>query len=180
MDAKDKLKAIVDGEKKSLEKLENELRGAKARIGAFRETAAALAGVDEEGPAGAVCRRLQDKVKKEQGNIDELEAKLVDLRGRVEAFEEALRLFPREGEEVELRSGSALADVRRVLREKGIPMLLSEIMTTLGKDPNDVKNRNSLRGSLAKYAQDGRVFTKEEAPDTFGLLEFRSENGNQS
>jgi hypothetical protein len=122
---------------------------------------------------------LQDKLKKEQASVEELEAGIVDARGRASAFEEALRLFPKEGEEVELRAGSQLADVRRILSQHGKPMSLADILATLGKNVEDVKARNSLRGSLGKYALDGRVFTKEEGPDMFGLIEFRSGTANK-
>jgi hypothetical protein len=174
MDARDRLTEMMDKEKETLSKLEGELRTLKARNGAFQQALAALGPNAEEVVTLGVLRRLQDKMKKEQASVDQLEAAVVDSQGRVAAFEDALKLFPKDGEEIELRPGSQLAEVRRVLKEKGSPMVLSEILEALGKSAEDVKVRNSLRGSLAKYAQDGRVFTKEEEPDTFGLLEFRS------
>lgn len=179
MEPKERLTKMMETEKSALQQLEGELRTLKARLGAFRDSLQALEPGNENGAAAGVSRRLQDKLKKEQATIEDLEAKIVDANGRVSAFEEALRLFPREGEEVELRAGSQLADARRVLREKGAPLTLVEILVAIGKASDDVKVRNSLRGSLAKYAQEGRVFTKEEAPDTFGLIEFRSETANK-
>jgi uncharacterized protein YhaN len=179
MEPKERLTKMMEAENEALQKLEAELRTLNARLGAFRDSLQAFEPGAENGAAAGVSRRLQDKLKKEQGTIEDLEAKIVDAKGRVSAFEEALRLFPREGEEVELRAGSQLADVRRVLREKGTPLTLAEILVAIGKATDDVKVRNSLRGSLAKYAQDGRVFTKEEAPDTFGLIAFRSDTANK-
>lgn len=179
MEAKERLSKMMESENGALQKLEAELRTVRARAGAFRETLTALGPGADEGATLTVSRRLQDKLKREQASLEELEAGIVDARGRVSAFEEALRLFPKEGEEVELRPGSQLADVRRVVKEKGAAMTLAEILTAIGKSADDVKVRNSLRGSLAKYAQDGRVFTKEEAPDTFGLIEFRSDTANK-
>ncbi len=179
MEAKERLTRMMDSESAALAKLEAELRTMKARLGAFQDSLTALAPSGEDGAAVTVSRRLQDKLKKEQSGVEELEARIVDARGRVSAFDEALRLFPREGEEVELRAGSQLADVRRILSQHGKPMSLADILATLGKNVEDVKARNSLRGSLGKYAQDGRVFTKEEGPDTFGLIEFHSEAANK-
>jgi hypothetical protein len=179
MEAKERLTKMMESENEALQKAEAELRTVKARLGAFRDSLTAVGTSGENGTIWAVSRRLQDKLRKEQATVEELEARVVDARGRVSAFEEALRLFRKEGEEVELRAGSQLADVRRVLREKRKPLALGEILIALGRSADDVKVRNSLRGSLAKYAQDGRVFTKEEAPDTFGLIEFRSETANK-
>jgi len=179
MEARDRLAKMMETESAALQKLEVELRTVKARLGGFRDTLAAFGAETEEGATLAVSRRVQDKLKKEQSTVEEFEAAIVDARGRVSAFEEALKLFPREGEEIELRAGSQLADVRRVLKEKGVPMSLAEILVAIGKSAEDVKVRNSLRGSLAKYAQDGRVFKRGEAPDTFGLIEFCSETANK-
>lgn len=175
MGAKERLTEMMENEVQALQKLESEVRTATARIGAFRQGIEAL-GTGEE--LAVMSRRLQEKMKKEESRVEELQASIVDGKGRVSAFEEALRLFPKEGEEFELRAGSQLADVRRVLKERGQPMALTDILLRIGKSADDPKGRNSLRGSLSKYAQDGRVFTKEEAPDTFGLIEFRSQSTN--
>jgi hypothetical protein len=48
----------------------------------------------------------------------------------------------------------------------------AEILKALGK-PSDKEHRMSLAGTLSGYARDGKVFTKT-APNTFGLLEFKS------
>lgn len=49
-------------------------------------------------------------------------------------------------------------------------MSLNEILKVLNLEDK----RASLRGSLAGYAKEGRVFTREQdQADTFGLLEFK-------
>jgi hypothetical protein len=176
MEAKVRLLKMRDDAEKEAVRLETEIRETKARIGAFGESAEALGPSAAEGPAVTVLRRLQEKVKKEQAGLAELEAKVVDARGRASAFEEAIKLFPKEGEDTELRANSEMYKVREALRAAGKPMTLTEILKVLGAEGDD-KKKNSLRGSLASYANKGRVFTKEDAPETFGLIEFRCENG---
>jgi len=177
MEAKERLLKLMDSAIAEVEKLEADLRSAKARLGAFKDSVAAVGPKGQDGTADSVSRRLQEKVKKEQSSVGHIEAAIVDAKGRVSAFEEALRLFPKEGEETELRAGTQLAQVRDILRTHGKAMALTEILKAIGSEGNESK-RNSLRGSLAGYARDGRVFTKEPAPDTFGLIEFG--NGGKS
>ena len=171
MEAKELLIGMMETERKDAERFQAELRSVKARLGAFSESLAALGPKGSEGATLMVFRRLQDKAKKEQALVADIEAKIVDANGRVSAFEEAIKLFPKEGDEVELRAGSQMSDVRQALRVSGSPMLLTEILKAIGAEGDD-KKRNSLRGSLAGYAREGRVFTKEATPDTFGLIEF--------
>lgn len=178
MDAKERLLKMKDAAELEAAKLGTEIRETKARIGAFEESAAALGPGAADGPAVTVLRKLQEKVRKEQASLAELEAKVVDARGRASAFEEAIKLFPKEGEDTELRATSEMHKVREALRAAGKPMSLTEILKALGAE-GDEKKRNSLRGSLASYANKARVFTKEDGPETFGLIEFRCENGNK-
>lgn len=67
-------------------------------------------------------------------------------------------------------------DVRQVLRTAGHPLPLGEILKALGLEGKADK-RNSLRGSLAAYANKGRVFTKGDS-ENFGLIEFDSNTAN--
>lgn len=131
----------------------------------------------KDGAPLLVVRKLQEKARREQGLIEEIEAKILDARARVSALDEALKLFRREGEGAELRADTQMADVRDALRAQGRPMSLTEILKAL-KAEGDEQKRNSLRGSLARYAREGRVFTKEDAPETFGLIEFGSGAAN--
>jgi hypothetical protein len=74
----------------------------------------------------------------------------------------------------DLRPGSELAKVRDLIRVAGKPLGLAEILAALGF-PTDRKKLISLRGTLRGYVKAGRIFTKEEAADVFGLLEFQKE-----
>lgn len=178
MEAKERLLKMRDAAELEAQKLEAEIRETRARIGAFNDSVTALGPGAAEGAALSVLRKLQEKVKKEQSSLADLEAKVADARGRASAFEEAVKLFPKEGEDTELRPTSEMHKVREVLRAAGKPMALTEILKAIGAEGDD-KKKNSLRGSLASYANKGRVFTKEKQPETFGLIEFRSETANK-
>jgi len=174
MQAKEQLEKMVEDAKADVEKLGFELRSAKARLKAFQESGSVVEAAGADGAAQTVFRRLGDKVRKEQTAIAEIETKVVDATARVSALEEALKLFPKEGETSDLRAGTQMAEVQAVLRAHGKAMSLAEILKAIGAAGDEGK-RNSLRGSLASYARDGRVFTKEDGSDTFGLIEFGTE-----
>jgi hypothetical protein len=107
-----------------------------------------------------------------------------DCEGRLAAFTEAVKIIERKDHDPELRRNSRMEQVREFLRASGKPVALSEILKAIGASEDDEKLKNSLRGSLAGYAREQRVFTKEDEPDTFGLLEFKrqqiAENDNES
>jgi len=179
MQAKERLSKLKEAAEAEVQKRETDLRSAKAKLSAYEDSVPAFDGNGEDGVAMSVLRRFQEKVKREQANVLEIEAALIDAKGRVAGFEEVLRMFPKEGEESELRAGSQMFDVRELLRSNGKPMTLTEILKAIGAE-GDEKKRNSLRGSLASYANKGRVFTKEEAPETFGLIEFQTGSGGKN
>jgi hypothetical protein len=64
-----------------------------------------------------------------------------------------------------------MAKVRDLIRQTGRPMTLAEIAKTLSLDD---KRKNSVRGSLASYARDRRVFARGDGPETFTLIEFKN------
>lgn len=179
MDAKERLLNLKEAAEADVQKLEGDLRAAKAKAGAFEVSLAALEHNGESSTEASVRRRLQEKAKKEQANIAEIADAIVEAKGRIAGFDEVLRLFPKEGENSELRVDSQMYRVREVLRTNGKAMTLTEILKALGLD-GDEKKRNSLRGSLASYARDGRVFVRGEGAETFGLLEFPSEGSNET
>lgn len=167
MEAKEQLEAMKVAAEKTVAKLEADLRTSKARLATFTEAAT----VSKAAPL-AVLRKLQEKCRREEEEIGQIETQIVNGQARVSALEEAIKLFPKDGGGAELRDGSQMAGVRDALRAHGKPMSLTEILKAIGSEGDDNK-RNSLRGSLASYARDGRVFTKEAAPETFGLIEFK-------
>jgi hypothetical protein len=174
MDAKQRLVEMMESAKKQAEMLVTDLRAAKARLGAFQDSVSAIGSKGADSAALVVARRLQAKAEKESAAVVELEAQIVDANGRVSAFEEAIKLFPRNGDEGDLRPGSQMSRVRDALRLAEKPLTVTEILVAIGVAVDDRK-KNSLRGSLAAYAREGRVFSRAPAPDTFGLIEFASD-----
>ena len=162
---------MMENEQKAVTALQGELRTAKARIAGLQ---ASLPAFDD----AAARRKLGDNINKEGQVITELEHRITDSEGKISAFDEAIKLLPKDhAQSRDLRPGSELAKVRDLIRAKGQPLTLDDILRGLNYECDD-KKRNSLRGSLSNYARDGRIFTKEDAPDTFGLLEL--ENGSES
>lgn len=158
---------MMENEQRAIGALKGDLRTAKARKDGFE---ASLPAFDD----AQAKRKLQDKIKKEGQAITELEHKIADAEGKISAFDEAIKLLPKDpAQSRDLRPGSELGKVRDLIKAKGRPLTLDEILLGLSYQCDD-KKRNSLRGSISNYARDGRVFTKEAAPDTFGLIELKN------
>jgi len=166
--AKKKLVEMMEAAKLEVQRLELELRSCNSRIKAFEEASAATS---QDKGALQVFRKLESKIKSERQSFTEIEQNLHDAKGRVSAFDEAIKMFPKDGEESELRATSKMFKIQTLLKNTGKPLSLTDILKGIGEEGDDA--RNSIRGSLAGYARDGRVFTKEEAPDTFGLIAFK-------
>lgn len=122
-------------------------------------------------------RKFEERIRKKEAEIQELEMQVREGRAYLQALVEAMKLLPREpaatgaeAEEDVLRQGSTVALARDVLQQHGAPMHLLDILSALGKEPNSA-NRASLGGSLAAYVRKGEIFTRP-APNTFGLVEF--------
>lgn len=169
MSAKERLQELLEAEKATVTRLEQDLRSSRAKLGALQQSVEVINGDDT---TGAATRKIQALVRKEAAAVTDSEQRLMDAAGRISAFEEAIKVLPKEGEVSELRPGSQLAEIRDMIRGEGKPMTLREILERKGWEHDEGK-RNSIRGSISGYAREGRVFTKEEAPDTFGLIEFR-------
>jgi hypothetical protein len=122
-------------------------------------------------------RKFEERIRRKEAEIQELDVQLREARAYVLGLQEAMKLLPREGgaggtdrgEDV-LRPGSAVGMARDALRRSGRPLHLLDILTAIGKEPNSA-NRASLGGSLSAYVRKGEVFTRP-APNTFGLAEF--------
>jgi hypothetical protein len=112
--------------------------------------------------------------KKLEENVS-LEHQIMSNKAYIQGLQDSMKFLPRDGNgvaEYVLREGSALAKTRDALRAAGTPLAIVDILRALGK-PQDKEHRTSLAGTLSGYARDGKVFTKT-APNTFGLLEFRT------
>jgi hypothetical protein len=122
-----------------------------------------------------VRENLQKLVARKLDEIASLELQIKETKAYIQGLQDSLKLLPRDGSEIaeySLREGSNLAKTRDILKIAGEPLPIAEILKALGK-PSDKEHRTSLAGTLSGYARDGKVFTKT-APNTFGLLEFRS------
>src|SRR6266404_5027441 len=118
MEAKERLLKLKETAEAEVHKRWNELRCSKAKLSAYQDASPALDGNAQEAVAPSVFRRFQEKLKKEQANVAEIEAALIDAKGRVAGFEEVLKIFPKEGDDSELRAGSQMFEVREALRAK--------------------------------------------------------------
>ena len=160
-------------------KLEEELRAHAARSSGFKISFDTLTG-DETPAVASLKRKIQDKIDEECDLIKDVKSRLAEAQARKSAFDETVKLLPKTGSNgnlKDLRPNSELFKVREALRQAGKPISLDEILQKVGSaegEKRDEKSRRiSLRGSLRGYAKDGKFFTIEEAPDTFGLLEFK-------
>jgi hypothetical protein len=117
---------------------------------------------------------FERRITKKQQEIEALELQVRDAKSYLQALQDSLRLFPREGDTGSssgsgLRPGSALSKARDAIRKAGKPLHINDLLIALGKS-QDKKNRISLAGSLSSYARKNEIFTKT-APNTFGLRE---------
>jgi hypothetical protein len=124
-----------------------------------------------------IKKELDRKIEKKRQEIADLEKQLAEGRAYLQALEDTMKLLPKDSvinRQFVLRTGSVLAKVQEVLKKRGSPLHIEDILKQIGQ-PNDKKQKLSLSGSLATYARDGKVFTRGPAPNTFGLIDF--ENG---
>jgi hypothetical protein len=154
------------------------LRTADARRKAFQEALDVL----PDGEGGMYLRKkLEDKIRKEGVAGEQFAAELTDAEAKLSAFEETVKLLEKEEEEssgsTELRPNSDVYRIRETLRNAGKPLNLSEICSLLDKQ-DTAENKNSIRGSLGRYAREGRIFV-QTAPNTFGLVELGHKTHNE-
>lgn len=120
-------------------------------------------------------KELIKRIDKKRQELRDLELQMREATAYISAYEEALRLFPPECSEdkailTEFRPGSDLYKVNELLRKFGRPLILSEILTAIGKEDSKA-NRASMAGSLGAHVRQNKVFTRPEQ-NTFGLIEF--------
>lgn len=119
-------------------------------------------------------RKVEEKIKKKEQEIQYLEAKIHEARVYVQALQDVLKMFPKDASGTDagaiLRPGSAVAKARELILKEGRALHISEILKGLGRELTRV-NRAGLGGSISAYVRKGLIFTKE-APNTFGLVEM--------
>jgi hypothetical protein len=139
------------------------------RVKGFEESIEVL---KRDPSSGYLVKKLQDKIKKEKEEMEAVRSCIHELKAKCQAFDEALKLIEK-GEDAgihELRKDSELARIQEAIRMLGDPMTVDDMLSLLKKE--DTRgNRNSIRGSVARYAREGKIFV-QTGPGTFGLLEL--------
>jgi hypothetical protein len=152
-----------------IDRMDSDLRAFTARCLGFEE---AITMLKDEDRSGFLRKKLEDKIRKEKMAIEGAKDMISDAYARLSAFEETQKMLSKEGEDQapELRPGSELFKVREAIKKHGHPMNLSEMLKVLGKTETS-ETKNSLRGSIGRYARTDTIFTKI-SPNTFGLMEL--------
>lgn len=123
-------------------------------------------------------RKIEERLRKKEEEIQDLEARIRDARIYMQALQDVLKILPRNPEKGSsgrvLRAGSNMSQVRDFILQQGRPAHVSELLEALGKEPTR-EARASLSGSLAAYVRKGEIFTRP-SPNTFGLIELGHEN----
>jgi hypothetical protein len=120
-------------------------------------------------------RRIEERLRKKEQEILDLEGQIKDARIYVQALQDVLKMMPKDQDEAAdpdsvLRPGSAVAQARTIILQNGGPVHVDEILRQSGKEvTRDTKA--ALSGSLAAYVRKGEIFTRPQ-PNTFGLLEL--------
>jgi hypothetical protein len=120
-------------------------------------------------------RKIEERLRKKEQEIAELEEQIKAARIYLQALQDVLKILPKAPDptvtaEAVLRPGSAVAQAREVILERGEPVQILELLQALNKEPTR-ENRASLTSSLAAYVRRGEIFTRP-APNTFGLIEL--------
>lgn len=119
-------------------------------------------------------RRIEDRLRKKEQEIQELEEKVKNGRVYIQALQDVLKLLPKEPDAAKsastLRPGSAMEQARGVLRDAGEPLHVDDILRRMGKAVTR-ETKVAVSGSIAAYVRRGEIFTRP-APNTFGLVEF--------
>ena len=181
METKNKILELIAEQDRIIDDLNVQRHTHNGRVSAFMASLDA-ANSDESATNLAFKRKIEARIAEEKEAVSKVELKIADALARISAFEETLKILPKNGSDAgqkELRPNTQLAKVRDALLKEGKPLSLDEIIAKIGKSSDsaqDEKSRKiSLRGSLRGYAKDGKFFTIEDAADTFGLIEFKKE-----
>lgn len=118
-------------------------------------------------------RRIEDRLRKKEQEIQQLEEQIKDARVYMQALQDVLKLIPKDSYDdtgiTVLRPGSAMEQARDLIKQKGRPLHVEEILKMQGK-PVTRETKAALSGSIAAYVRRGEIFTRP-APNTFGLVD---------
>jgi hypothetical protein len=118
-------------------------------------------------------KRIEERLRKKQHEVEALEEKLNSARIYVQALQEILNLLANDdgdGTPSVLRAGSAVAQARQIILDRGKPVHVTAILEAMGKTASR-ETRASLTSALAAYVRRHEMFTRP-APNTFGLVEL--------
>ncbi|HUD49713.1 MAG TPA: hypothetical protein VMR33_22995 [Candidatus Baltobacteraceae bacterium] len=150
--------------------------GSQARVKVFQDALQTLP------PGGHVAKKIEEKIEQERTEQLDIHRSFTEIKAEKSALEEIKRILTKPDKQFSLRITSELFRVEKLMKAKGVPLTLEEIMEGLGVMGEEKKK--SLRGSLRQYAKDGKIFASTALPDVFGLLEFckptTNNGGNQS
>jgi hypothetical protein len=123
---------------------------------------------------------LQRMIDRKQQEIKQFEDNVRSAQVYIQALQDAMKSLPRESQsggtgDATLRPGTIVYKTREVLRERGIPLHISDLLKAIGRSV-DKNNRVAVAGTLSAYVRRGEIFTRP-APNTYGLVEM--ENGNK-
>jgi hypothetical protein len=118
-------------------------------------------------------QKIEERLRRKQAEARSLEEKLRGAKAYIAALQDVLKIFDPEhddGGETKLKAGSAVAQAREFIRQRGEPMHLDDILRALGKEVTR-DNKASLTSSIAAYSRRGEIFVRT-APNTYGLIEL--------
>jgi len=123
-------------------------------------------------------REIDRRIEKKQVEIEDLEKRLGEAKAYLSALEDTAKLFPKTGDKAPtLRPGTDIARARDLIKSKGNPLHIVDLLKGLNKEVNK-SNKISLSGSLSGYVRKGIVFSKP-APNTFGLIELENSDSSK-
>ena len=121
---------------------------------------------------------IQDKMRKKEAEIQQLEEKLKTAKVYLHALHDILKTVEREElpaqSEANLRPGGAAAQVREVIVNLGQPVHIDNLLEALGRGASR-EAKASLTSALSAYVRKGEIFSRS-APNTFGLIELGHSN----
>lgn len=120
-------------------------------------------------------RKIEERLRKKEQEIQSLEVQIKDARVYMQALQDVLKMLPKDSDsgtdpDTVLRPGSAVAQARNIIKARGTPVHVDEILRILGREVSR-DNKAALSGSLAAYVRKGEIFTRP-APNTYGLVEL--------
>ena len=128
-----------------------------------------------------IRKKIEEKMEKKREEIALLEKQVGEAKSYLLALQDALKMMPKAGEAESaaqsLRPGTDVSKAYEILKASGKQLHVNEIVKRMGKEVSK-ENRISVSGSLSGYARRNCIFTRP-APNTFGLVEFESNNKSE-